>query len=54
MLNKFEKKLKRLEEELEELRIQIDLDRDRMIDEFWDRMADDAEDLAVDNSDKWR
>ena len=54
MLNKYEKKLKKLEEDLRNLRFEIDMDTDRMIDEFWDRMADEAEDLAVDNEEKWR
>jgi|19_taG_2_1085344.scaffolds.fasta_scaffold62635_2 hypothetical protein len=54
MLNEMEKKLIKLEKELADLRFELDMQTDRLIDEFWDQMADEAETQAVDASEKWR
>jgi len=50
MMNKFEKKLLKIQKELDQLRFDIDMQTDKAIDEFWDSMAD----KAVDELQKWR
>ena len=53
-LDKLIKRLEEIEEQLIKLRHDIDMQTERAIDAFWDRMADEGEASVIDESEKWR
>jgi len=48
------KRLEKIEKQLIELRHDIDMQTERAVDAFWDRMADEGEASIIDESEKWR
>ena len=53
-LDKLIKRLEEIEKQLIDLRHQINMQTERAVDAFWDRMADEAEASVIDEAEKWR
>ena len=53
-LDKLIKRLEEIEKQLIAMRHAIDMQTERAVDAFWDRMADDAEGSVIDDGEKWR
>ena len=53
-LDKLIKRLEEIEKQLIDLRHQINMQTERAVDAFWDRIADEAEASVIDEAEKWR